>query len=201
MSEGAQMSNELESDRAMVANLELLEPMVLVTMRPSLLGPVAKFDKPASHGEPGQPARGGGPSGAYIMMASDVDSTAEARPRAPPWPLPASRPGRTVHRDDCPLRRLGQARAASPRCCPSRRLLAGSRWCDAAPGAMVGSRRRGLGRAPTFALELSCSRLLRVPGSAKSHSLVLASSAQHAFKLRVRPSGGHCTSPRALRCP
>jgi hypothetical protein len=39
------MSNELESDRAMVANLELLEPMVLVTMRPRL-GPVAKFDKP-----------------------------------------------------------------------------------------------------------------------------------------------------------
>ncbi len=92
------MSNELESDRVLVANLELLEPMVLVTMRPSLLGPVAKFDKPAS--EPGQPARGGGPSGAYIMMASDVDSTAEARPRASPWPLPASparsgpRPGR-----------------------------------------------------------------------------------------------------------
>ena len=32
--EGAEMSNELESARAMVVNLELLEPMVLVTMRP-----------------------------------------------------------------------------------------------------------------------------------------------------------------------
>jgi hypothetical protein len=28
------MSSELESDRAMVANLELLEPMVVVSMRP-----------------------------------------------------------------------------------------------------------------------------------------------------------------------
>jgi hypothetical protein len=31
---GAQMSSELESDRAMVVNLKLLEPMVLVPMRP-----------------------------------------------------------------------------------------------------------------------------------------------------------------------
>ncbi len=94
------MSNELESDRAMVATLELLEPMVVVTMRPRL-GPVRQASVPVSPAS--LSARGGpGPSGAYIMtrMASDVDSTAEARPGRPPWPLPVSparsgpRPGR-----------------------------------------------------------------------------------------------------------
>ncbi len=50
LNEGAQMGHELESDRAMLArvNSKLLEPVVLVTERPSHRGRVAKFESPMS---------------------------------------------------------------------------------------------------------------------------------------------------------